>query len=69
VLGDAGAVVAREASGVVVPASGRVVAVVGLDDVVVVDTPDALLVTTRERAQDVKAVVAALKEQGRADLT
>jgi mannose-1-phosphate guanylyltransferase len=45
------------------------VAVVGLDDVVVVDTPDALLVTTRERAQDVKAVVAALKESGRADLT
>ena len=49
--------------------SGRVVAVVGLDDVVVVDTPDALLVTTRARAQEVKAVVAALKEAGRADLT
>jgi mannose-1-phosphate guanylyltransferase len=42
---------------------------VGLDDVVVVDTPDALLVTTRARAQDVKAVVDALKAQGRADLT
>ncbi|GAA3807970.1 mannose-1-phosphate guanylyltransferase [Nocardioides panacisoli] len=69
VLGDGDAVVALEASGVVVPASGRVVAVVGLDDVVVVDTPDALLVTTRARAQDVKAVVAALKERGRTDLT
>jgi mannose-1-phosphate guanylyltransferase len=69
VLGSRESVIDRDASGVVVPASGRVVAVVGLDDVVVVDTPDALLVTTRERAQDVKAVVAALKEQGRADLT
>ena len=39
------------------PASGRTVAVVGLDDVVVVDTPDALLVTTRDHAQHVKAVV------------
>ena len=45
------------------------VAVVGLDDVVVVDTPDALLVTTRARAQEVKQIVAALKESGRpADL-
>ncbi len=67
VLGDADVRVV-DASGLVV-AGGRTVAVVGLDDVVVVDTPDALLVTTRERAQDVKAVVAALKESGRADLT
>ena len=51
------------------PAAGRVVAVIGLDDVVVVDTPDALLVTTRARAQDVKQIVAELKESGRADLT
>lgn len=69
VLGDASGVLAVESSGLVVPAGGRVVAVVGLDDVVVVDTPDALLVTTRSRAQQVKQVVAALKESGRADLT
>ena len=62
-------VIAIDAGGVVVPAGGRRVAVVGLDDVVVVDTPDALLVTTRARAQDVKPVVDALKAQGRADLT
>ena len=37
-------------------------------DVVVVDTPDAVLVTSRARAQEVKAVVAALKESGRTDL-
>lgn len=69
VLGDQQSVHALDASGVVVPGSGRVVAVVGLDDVVVVDTPDALLVTTRTRAQDVKQVVARLREEGRADLT
>jgi mannose-1-phosphate guanylyltransferase len=41
---------------------GKVVAVVGLDDVVVVDTPDALLVMPRSRAQDVRSVVDALKK-------
>jgi mannose-1-phosphate guanylyltransferase len=69
VLGDAAQVMAIDAGGVVVPAGGRRIAVVGLADVVVVDTPDALLVTTRARAQDVKAVVDALKAQGRTDLT
>lgn len=68
VLGDASAVRVVDATGVVVPASGRVVAVVGLDDVVVVDTPDALLVMSRERAQDMKAVVDALRAEGRTDL-
>ena len=67
VLGDGDAVRVVDASGLVVT-GGRTVAVVGLEDVVVVDTPDALLVTTRARAQDVKAVVAGLKESGREDL-
>jgi mannose-1-phosphate guanylyltransferase len=42
VLGDEELVEAVEATGLVVPAGGRMVAVVGLNDVVVVDTPDAL---------------------------
>lgn len=69
VLGDAAQVLRADAGGFVVPGSGRVVAVVGLDDVVVVDTPDAVLVTTRAHAQSVKQVVDLLKEQGRTDLT
>ncbi|GAB2885167.1 mannose-1-phosphate guanylyltransferase [Nocardioides pacificus] len=69
VLGDRSLVQTVDARGLVVPGGGRTVAVVGLDDVVVVDTGDALLVTTLERAQDVKAVVAALKRAGRDDLT
>jgi mannose-1-phosphate guanylyltransferase / mannose-6-phosphate isomerase len=36
---------------------GRLVALIGLDDVVVVDTGDAVLVAARDRVQDVKAVV------------
>jgi mannose-1-phosphate guanylyltransferase len=68
VLGDATAVRAVDATGLVVPAGGRTVAVVGLDDVVVVDTGDALLVTSTDRAQEVKAVVAALQEEGRGEL-
>lgn len=68
VLGDSADVLALDADGVVVPVAGRLVAVVGLDDVVVVDTPDALLVTTRERAQQVRLVVDALRSGGRPDL-
>ena len=69
VLGSPALVRGLDASGLVVAASGRVVAVVGVDDVVVVDTPDALLVTTRARAQQVKDVVADLRASGPEGLT
>jgi mannose-1-phosphate guanylyltransferase len=69
VLGDAERVLADDSTGLVVPAGGRLVALVGVDDVVVVDTPDAVLVTTRARAQEVKRLVDRLREAGRADLT
>ena len=60
VLGDASLVRAVDSTGLIAANGGRVVAVVGLDDIVVVDTGDAVLVTTRARAQDVKQVVAEL---------
>jgi len=44
-----------------VDSQGKLVAVLGLSDLVVVDTPDALLITTRERAQQVGDVVKALE--------
>jgi len=47
----------------------RVIALVGVDDLVVVETDDALLVVPRSRSQDVKDVVAALKERGDGGLT
>jgi mannose-1-phosphate guanylyltransferase len=69
ILGDDDAVNGIDSSGLVVAAGGRVISVVGLDDIVVVDTPDALLVTSRARAQDVKRVVSQLRQDGRSDLT
>lgn len=65
----AGEVIGEDATGFVMTSKGRTVVAMGLDDVVVVDTPDAVLVTTRERAQDVKGIVARLNEIGREDLT
>ncbi len=43
---------------------GRLVATLGLRDVIVVDTPDATLVAAKERAQDVRQVVDALRAMG-----
>lgn len=68
VVGDPANVRAIDSGGLVVSESGRMVAVVGLEDVVVVETDDALLVTSRARAQDVRLVVQALKDEGRTDL-
>src|SRR3546814_19119892 len=45
--------------------TGPLVATVGVEDVVVVATKDAVLVTTRERAQDVRQAVDALARAGR----
>ncbi|WFD30362.1 mannose-1-phosphate guanylyltransferase [Malassezia sp. CBS 17886] len=64
VLGDPSLVITEgQVGGIVVPASGRKIACLGMDDVVVVDTPDALLVTTRARSQDVKRIVGKCKKQ------
>ncbi|MFF5074044.1 mannose-1-phosphate guanylyltransferase [Micromonospora olivasterospora] len=49
---------------VVVPQSGRLVAALGVRDLIVVDTADAVLVCPRDRAQDVKALVDELKSRG-----
>lgn len=67
-VGDPSLVRVHDASGLVVPAGGRVVALLGIEDVVVVDTGDAVLVTTLARAQEVKSIVAALKEDGHESL-
>ena len=68
-LGDDAAVLRLAAPGAfVVPGAGRTVSGVGVPDAVVVDTPDALLVTTRAHAQDVKGAVDAWRAAGRHDL-
>jgi mannose-1-phosphate guanylyltransferase len=51
-----------------VDARGKMVALVGVRDLIVVDTPDALLVASRDRAQQVGDVVKALEKLKREDL-
>ena len=45
------------AGGIIVPGSGRLVECLGVDDLVNVDMPDTLMVTTRARSQEVKRLV------------
>jgi len=47
---------------------GRLVAAVGVDGLVVVDTPDAVLVARRDRTQDVREIVTALEAAGRPEI-
>lgn len=61
----AGRSVVRDAKNCITYASaGHVVALVGVDNLVVVHTPDATLVLPRERAQEVREVLAAIGAQG-----
>ena len=53
-VGDA---IVQDSRNTLVHATSRLVSAVGLDNVVVVETPDAVLVTDRARSQDVKLVV------------
>jgi mannose-1-phosphate guanylyltransferase len=50
------------------PAGERVIALLGVEGLVIVETDDALLVVPRERAQDVRDVVDRLKKDGRSGL-
>jgi mannose-1-phosphate guanylyltransferase/mannose-6-phosphate isomerase len=63
-VGDA---VVRESRNTLVHATSRLVGVVGVDDVVVVETPDAVLVADRARSQEVRRIVAELGEQHRGE--
>lgn len=68
ILGEDARVLADASSGIVIADTGRTIALVGVKDIVVVDTPDALLVTTTANAQKVKSVVDALRVAGRDDV-
>jgi mannose-1-phosphate guanylyltransferase len=67
VIGDA-QLLAEDSSGILVGQSNRLIAVVGLKDIIIVDTPDALLITTKEHAQNVKNIVETLKNSGHGDV-
>ncbi len=59
---------ADASSGIVISQTDRIISLIGVRDIVVVDTPDALLVTTSQNAQRVKSVVDALKLSGRSEV-
>ncbi|MGB5951588.1 MAG: mannose-1-phosphate guanylyltransferase, partial [Ornithinimicrobium sp.] len=69
VVGSTELVFSHESSGIVAANGGRTVVTLGVHDVVIVDTPDTILVTTRERVQDVKQIVQMLREGGHEELT
>jgi mannose-1-phosphate guanylyltransferase len=68
VLGENTMVLSDSSSGIVVSQSKRLVSLIGVDDIVIVDTPDALLVTTKKNAQRVKSVVDVLKINNQGDV-
>jgi mannose-1-phosphate guanylyltransferase len=63
-----GRIHADGANGNVLVSTGPALSVVGVDDLVVVATPDAVLVIPKDEAQRVKDVVAALREKGWEDV-
>jgi mannose-1-phosphate guanylyltransferase len=63
-----GRVLTEDSSGNLVYADGRTVALVGVSDLVVVETADAVFVCPRDRAQDVKLIVQRLQREGRTEL-
>ncbi len=58
-----------ESTNTIVYSGDRLVATLGVDDLIVVDTTDATLVLPKERAQDVRQVVDALKAMGAPEVT
>jgi mannose-1-phosphate guanylyltransferase len=63
-VGDA-PLLSLDSDGVVaVPSEGRLLALLDVHDLIVVDTPDAVVVCRRDRAQDVKKLTELLRERG-----
>jgi len=63
-LGD---VLTSDSRNTLVHATSRLVSVVGVDNLVVVETPDAVLVADKSRSQDVKYIVRALQQEERGE--
>ena len=62
-----GDILAEDSSGCYLHSSHRLIAALGVKDLAVVETQDAVLVALRERAQDVKTIVSRLQAENRAE--
>ena len=60
-----GDVITESTQGCYIHADSRLVATVGVEDLVIVETKDAVLVTRKDRVQDVKKIVERIKSDGR----
>lgn len=65
---NGGEVINIDTTDALIHTDGRLIAVVDVDNLIIIDTKDALLVTTKSRAQSVKKVVEKLKEEKRTEL-
>jgi mannose-1-phosphate guanylyltransferase len=63
-----GKTLVEASTGVYVDAEAKLVALLGVKDLIIVDTPDALLIADRSRAQEVGELVKRLEKSGREDL-
>lgn len=64
-----GDVIAQDCRNTLAWGDGRLLALLGLEDVVVVDTADAVLVAHKDKVQEVKGIVGQLKQGGRSEPT
>lgn len=62
-----GDVVVEDSRNCLIHGNGKLVSVLGLDDIVVVETKDAMMVAHKDRVQDVKKLVGKLDQQGRCE--
>lgn len=57
-----------ETTGSMIYSPHRLIATIGMEDIIVIDTPDATLICPKSRSEDVKKIVEELKARGRMDL-
>jgi len=62
---EGGEVINIDTSDALIQKDGRLIAVIDVDNIVIVDTKDALLICSKSRAQNVKQIVEKLKEKGK----
>jgi mannose-1-phosphate guanylyltransferase/mannose-6-phosphate isomerase len=67
--GTVGDALLHECENSLVHATSRLVGAIGLQDVVIVETPDAVMVAPRSRSQEVKHIVGQLQSSGRSEQT
>lgn len=65
---EGGEIINIDTSDALIHKDGRMIAIIDVDNIIVVDTPKALLICAKSRAQNVKKIVESLKDKKRIDL-